>query len=205
MDSSVTFPRDITPELSNPHFTTIFKTCILLSHLLFHSRHKLGLVRGWYSSTSLLVTQTLGARAPSACLPMTLTWVVPSNTLEGRDAIQRDLDRLERRANANLIKFNKPECKVLHLAQSNPRHTHRWGREAIESSPVDKDLRLVVDEKLNTGHQQCALAAQKDKCIPGYIQRRVASRFKEMILHLHSALVRPTWSHQMCTVLVFPT
>ena len=42
------------------------------------------------------------------------------DTLEGRDAIQRDLDRLERWAHANLIKFNKAKCKHVEGGGSAP-------------------------------------------------------------------------------------
>jgi len=92
----------------------------------------------------------------------------------------------------NFRKLNKAKCKVLHMGRGNHKHRHRLGGEWIESSPVQKDLGVLVDEKLNMT-QQCALTAQKANRVLGCISSSVGSRAREGILPLCSALLRPHW------------
>ena len=89
---------------------------------------------------SIFINDLVRSSAPSASLQTTPSLVVQFDAPEGQDAIQRDLDKLEKWAYVNLMRFSKAKCKVLHLSWGNPKHKEILGDEGIERSPAEDDL-----------------------------------------------------------------
>ena len=88
------------------------------------------------------------------------------------------------------MRFNTFKSKVLHLGQCNHYYQYKLGDEGIEHSPAEKELRVLVDGKLDMS-QQCALTVQKANQILGCMRRNVASRSREVFLPLYSVLLKP--------------
>ncbi|KAJ7406072.1 hypothetical protein WISP_136184 [Willisornis vidua] len=108
------------------------------------------------------------------------------DSLKDREALQRDLDKLENWATTNHVKFKKGKCWILHLEWGNPGCSHRLGNEMLESSAMERDLGVLVD-KLNMS-QQCPGSQEGQPC-PGGIKHSITSQAREGIVPLCSALV----------------
>ncbi|RMC14137.1 hypothetical protein DUI87_09226 [Hirundo rustica rustica] len=65
--------------------------------------------------------------------------------LEGRKALQRDLDRLNLSTKASNTRFSKDKYWDLHLGHNIPMQYYRLGAEGLESSPVENDLGVLVN------------------------------------------------------------
>jgi len=88
------------------------------------------------------------------------------------------------------MRFNTGKCRILHLGRNKSMHQYRLGADLMDCSSAERDLGVPVDDRL-TMSQQCALVVNKANGILGCIKRSVASRSREVLLPLYTALVRP--------------
>ena len=85
------------------------------------------------------------------------------------------------------LNFNVDKC--IWAATSHCRQ-YRLGRDTIATSDVERDLGIIIDNKL-TFHEHCSSVVAKANRLLGLIRRSFEYINADIILHLYESLVRP--------------
>ncbi|KAJ7413446.1 hypothetical protein BTVI_43465 [Pitangus sulphuratus] len=78
----------------------------------------------------------------------------------------------------------------MHLSHNKPVQHYRLRKECLGSGPAQKNLGILVNSQLKLS-QECIQAAKKANGILACVSNGVASRTREVIVPLYSALLRP--------------
>ncbi|PKU31259.1 hypothetical protein llap_18436 [Limosa lapponica baueri] len=110
-----------------------------------------------------------------------------ADTRDGCAAIERDLNRLEKWPDRNLLEFNRGECQVLHLGRNNPVHQSRAGDQLAGKELSRRELGVPGERQ---AEYEAAHAAINVNSILSCIRESIPSKSRKVIIPFHSALVR---------------
>ena len=82
------------------------------------------------------------------------------------------------------------KCKVLHIGSNQHYRQYRLGGDFITVSDAEKDLGILIDNKL-TFHKQCSTAVNKANKLLGIIRRSFEYINADTMLCLYKSLIRP--------------
>ena len=120
---------------------------------------------------------------------------------EDHQDLAKDLDNLENWARLWQMRFNVRKCKVLHLGRRNPHYEYNMGDLTLETATEEKDLGVIIDEKLKFDKHTEAQVNKANKVL-GLIRRSFETLDKETLVWLFKALVRPHLEY--CNTVTYP-
>ena len=107
-----------------------------------------------------------------------------------RSDLQEDLDNIQSWASTWKMKFDADKLKVLHLGNQNPQYEYIMCDICLEAVREEKDMGVIVDEKLKFGTHTVTQAYKVNKVL-GLIRRTFDNLDEEMLVLLYKSLVRP--------------
>ena len=87
------------------------------------------------------------------------------------------------------MKFNNEKCKVLHLGKNNPCHVYSMQGVVLESTDVEKDLGVHIDNSLSFEHHITETVKKANRVV-GMISRYIEYKDKDVMVLLFKSLVR---------------
>ena len=88
------------------------------------------------------------------------------------------------------MKFNADKCEVLHLGHSNKKAGYKMRSVELQSTPVEKDLGMFVDDALKFP-DNVSYAVNKASRLLGLIRTTFSCIDEDTLPRLFTTLVRP--------------
>ena len=113
-----------------------------------------------------------------------------ADTLQDVEKIQKDLDMLVGWSQTWLLDFNTGKCKVMHVGLRNEMVNYFMEGNEIQSVTEEKDLGVLVDDKLKFSKQIAAAAASANRKL-GLLRHTFKYWTEESLATLYKVFVRP--------------
>ena len=118
----------------------------------------------------------------------------PVSSVQDKEILQDDLDRLWEWSEKWQLPFNADKCKIIHYGPNNPSHNYSIGpvnqKVPLACDSEEKDLGVKFDQSLKFS-VHIAEAASKARRIMGLIIHSFVALDEQMFLTLYKSKVRP--------------
>jgi hypothetical protein len=111
-------------------------------------------------------------------------------TQEGKEKLQRALDRLCEWAQQWGMEFNVKKCVVMHLGHNNTAQEYRMNGQVLGVSEEERDIGVNVTKDLKPA-SQCRKAARTAQTVLSQITRAFHYRDRHVFVRLYIQYVRP--------------